>query len=457
MKKSMLAAILAASAILVVPGAGRVRAAVSEQEAQKLKTTLTPLGGERAGNAEGSIPAWDGGYSKIPAGYVSGDPRPDPFAEEKPLYTVTPANLSQYRDKLSEGEIELLKRYPDYKINVYPTHRTAAAPDFVYENTLKNAIRAKTANGGLTVSGAFGGIPFPIPHDGFEAMWNHLLAWKGAVYSENGTTYLDTADGRLVLLNKSTSQGEYPYYSKDGSPETFGGIYLRQVVIGTDPPNQAGTATILYNPIDPYRDGQPAWQYLPGQRRVRKAPSLAYDTPNFFNSGVGQMDDFDVFYGALDRYDFKLIGKKEMIVPYNSNRVRLVPPKQLFKGHTLNPDSFRWELHRVWVVEASLAQGKRNAVAKRKFYLDEDTWQALIGEEWDGSGALWRHIVGLPLLVFDAPAVALWGTYTYDFHTGIVAAIAMSDPSLKPSYQILPKPYPPEFFTPDGIAARMAR
>ena len=457
MKRLALAAIIAAAAMVIDAETACVQAAVSEQEAQKLKSTLTPLGGERAGNADGSIPAWDGGYTKTPSGYVSGTPRPDPFADEKPLYTVTSANVAQYQDRLSEGELELLKRYADYKINVYPTHRTAAAPEFVYENTLKNATRAKTANGGLSVNGAFGGIPFPIPQDGFEAMWNHLLAWKGAVYAELGTNYLNTADGRLVLLSESSSQGEYPYYMKGGSPDNFGGIYLRQVVIGVDPPNQAGTATILYNPIDPYRDGQPAWQYLPGQRRVRKAPSLAYDTPNFFNSGVGQMDDFDIFYGALDRYDFKLIGKKEMIVPYNSNRVRLVPPTQLFKGRTLNAENFRWELHRVWVVEASLAQGKRNAVAKRKFYLDEDTWQALIGEEWDGSGKLWRHIVGLPLLIFDAPAVALWGTYTYDLHTGIVAGIAMSDPSLKPSYQILPKPYPAEFFTPDGIAARMSR
>jgi len=432
--------------------------AVTEQEAQQLKSTLTPLGGERAGNNDGTIPAWTGGYTTVPPGYKSGDPRPDPFAGEKPLYTITSANAGQYADKLTPGELELLKKYPEtYKIQVYPTHRTAAAPAYVYENTYKNALRAKTINNGLTIKDAYGGIPFPIPHDGYEAMWNHLLAWKGVSYSDTDFAYLRTTSGELVLTSIATSNGEYPYYFKDGSAEKFDGIYLRQFVWITEPPYQFGNATMLVNNVDTYGEGQAVWQYLPGQRRVRKAPSLTYDTPNFFVSGVGQMDDFNLFYGAFDRYDFKLVGKKEMIVPYNMNKIRLLPKENQMGLHHTTPEAVRWELHRVWVVEATLASGKRNAVAKRRLFLDEDTWQALVAEEWDASGGFWRHIVGITLVVPEAPATVLWGQVTYDFHTGVYVVDAGSTSTMGNSYRILPEPYPAYYFTPDAMAARMSR
>lgn len=456
MNQRTIAIVLALTVIVCAP-VFRATAAVTEQEAQKLKTTLTPLGGERAGNKDGTIPAWTGGYASCPANYRSGDPRPDPFADEKPLYTVTAANLAQYADKLPEGEAYLLKHYPDYKVEVYPTHRTAAAPNFVYENTYQNALRAKTTNGGVTIEGAYGGIPFPIPHDGFEAMWNDTLAWKGINYADKNAAYLKEANGGISLLSKALSQGEFPYYNKNGSLASFDGIYWKASILLTDPPALNGSATLIYSTTDPYSRGQPGWQYLPGQRRVRMAPNLTYDTPDFFASGVGQMDDFNIFNGSLDEYTFKLTGKQEMIVPYNENGVRLTPPEQQFAAHTVNPDHFRWELHRVWVIDATLAAGKRNAVPKRRIYLDEDTWQALAGEEWDASGALWRHLLETTLIVCDAPGTIAWGGITYDFHTGIVASGAVSEPTAKPSFQIVPAGYPADFFTPNDLAARMAR
>jgi hypothetical protein len=458
----MRVALCLAAATIVMLATLPARSAVTDQQAQQLKTTLTPLGGERAGNKDGTIPAWTGGYTTVPTGYKSGDPRPDPFASDKPLYTITSANATQYQDKLMPGELELLKKYPDtYQIQVYPTHRTAAAPDYVYENTYKNALRAKTTNNGLSIEGAYGGIPFPIPQDGYEAMWNHLLAWKGVSYSDTSYGWLMTTTGDIVLASVATSNGELPYYFKDGSPETFmstyNGIYLRQFVWITEPPYQNGNATMILNNIDTYGKGEAIWQYLPGQRRVRMAPSLTYDTPNFFVSGVGQMDDFNLFYGAFDRYDFKLVGKKEMIVPYNMNKLRLLTKEQQMELHHANPNAVRYELHRVWVVEANLSSGKRNAVAKRVIYLDEDTWQAVGAEEWDASGGLWRHILGITLDVPEAPATVLWGQITYDFHTGVYVLDAVSSPDLRNSYTILPKPYPADYFTPDAMAARMSR
>ncbi|MGH8334730.1 MAG: DUF1329 domain-containing protein, partial [Pseudomonas fluorescens] len=118
-------------------------AAVSSAEAQALKSSLTPLGAERAGNADGSIPAWTGGFTQVPAGFQEGHRAFDPFKDDKPLYSVTAANMSQYADKLTDGVKQLLKDNPQtFKLDVYPTRRTAAAPQWIYDNTFKNATQA---------------------------------------------------------------------------------------------------------------------------------------------------------------------------------------------------------------------------------------------------------------------------------------------------------------------------
>src|SRR6266436_1881144 len=177
------------------------QAAVSSEEAAKLKTVLTPLGAERGGNKEGTIPTWDGGYTKVPAGYQSGTAPPDPFADEKPLYSISTKNMAQYSDRLSEGVKALLSKYPDsFRLDVYPTHRTAAAPQWVYDNTLRNATTAKTIKDGYGFEGASGGIPFPIPKDGLEAIWNVEFLWKGVSYYYPAKSYAVTTAGEAILV-----------------------------------------------------------------------------------------------------------------------------------------------------------------------------------------------------------------------------------------------------------------
>ena len=146
--------------------------AVSPQEAARLGADLTPLGGEKAGNADGSIPAWNGGLkSAADAGfpnYRSPDHYPDPFATDKPLFIITAANVAQYAAKLTEGHKALFKAYPDYKMIVYPTHRSGASPQHVYDATKRNATTAKLVPDGNGFTGAIGGAPFPIPQNGLE-------------------------------------------------------------------------------------------------------------------------------------------------------------------------------------------------------------------------------------------------------------------------------------------------
>jgi len=388
-------------------------AAVSSEEAAKLKSEFTPFGAEKAGNREGTIPAWDGGYTTVWPGYQSGQPRPDPFASEKPLFQVTAKNVDQYADKLSDGMKALLKRLPTFRVDVYPTHRTAAAPQWVYDNTFQNATRAKTAPDGLAVENVYGGIPFPIPKTGAEVMLNSQFAWRGEAWGYDFSSYIVTG-GKPVMVTQATFDFQLPYYYRDGSLDSFNGVLAYSKLTTTGPPLRAGESTLIYDPANYFKEDRKAWQYLPGQRRVRRTVNLSYDTPNFVTSGFTLFDEGFLFNGALDRYDWKLLGKKEMFVPYNAHEFHAKKLNQVLGPQHINPDSVRWELHRVWVVEATLAAGKRHAIPKRHIYLDEDTWLAILTEGWDANNQLWHVGHAFPVIVPEMPAVLVIPSVTYD-------------------------------------------
>lgn len=427
-------------------------AAVSAAEAAKLKSTLTPLGGERAGNKDASIPAWDGGYTKVPAGFKPGQPRPDPFANEKPLFSITAKNMAQYADRLTDGQKLLLTKHPSYRIDVYPTHRTAAAPQWVYDNTFKNATEAKTTSNGLAVDGALGGVPFPIPQTGAEVMWNHLLRWAGESVKVGVRAYL-VAGGKPVLGSENVSEMSFPYYFRDARPGKdleFWQLYMAAVA----PSFKAGEIILARDALDQVGKGRQTWQYLVGQRRVRRAPSVAYDTPNTVTSGVDFFDEAMLFNGAMDKYQWKLSGKREIFVPYNTNGVFLKKTADVLGPNHINPDHVRFELHRVWVVEAELAPGKRHVLPKRRFYIDEDSWNALWSDGWDAQGQLWHSGMGLPLLAFDLPAQIQWNFVIYDHLKESYSAQTMID--TPDQYTAVPR-WPAENFTPESMAARGVR
>jgi len=392
---------------------GCAYAAVGTDEAAKLKSTLTPTGAERSGNADGSIPAWDGGYTKAPAGYKEGEVRPDFFAGERPILTISAKNMDQYASKLTDGVKGLMKKYPDYRIEVYPTHRSAAAPPWVYDNTFKNAARARMSADGGSIEGAFGGVPFPITKDAKEMIWNHLTAWAGGDSSTAPSRCFSvTAGGKVMLVSDAIQERQDPYYYKDGSVETYKGYYNLGRYVQSAPASKAGESILAHEASN----GQPRgiWQYLVGQRRVRRAPAVSYDTPDSVTSGLGFFDEAFMLFGPWDHHKYELLGKKEIYVPYNNNRAIAAKPEDLMGKQFLNPDLVRWELHRVWEIEASVAPGKRHVVAKRKYYLDEDSWQILLLDGWDAQGQLWRTIYALMLLAPDVPSVignVDWGTY----------------------------------------------
>lgn len=395
------------------------------QTAADLGKTLTPMGAIKAGNADGSIPEWTGGITKPPANWQAGTIEVDPFPEDKVKFTITAANMAQYEDKLPEGLKALLKRYPTYKMNVYPTRRSASYPDRIYKETMANASRAKLADGGNGVEGAKEGVPFPIPKEGVEAVWNHLLRYRGEATERNVGQVNPQTDGSytLIMLHE---QVKYLYQAPGGAPANTSLYFLQEV---TSPARLAGEILLVHETINQVKEPRSAWTYNPGQRRVRRAPNVAYDNPGTASDGLRTTDNFDIYSGAPDRYDWKMIGKKEMYVPYNSYKLHSKDTKydDIIKPGHINQDLARYELHRVWVVEATLKQGTSHIYAKRRFYIDEDSWQILVADHLDARGEMWRVAESHPVNYYSMPT--FWSTLDalYDLQSGRYTAIGLDN------------------------------
>ena len=381
--------------------------AVTAEEAAKLGgTALTDVGAEKAGNAAGTIPAYTGGVTVPPKSYVPGSGiRTSPFADEKPLFSITQKNMNQHLDKLTEGSKALLKKYPDYRMDVYPTHRSVAFPASVLEHTKKNALTASTYNNGRSIKGTWAGYPFPIPKNGFEVMWNHLLRYVGRCIEFQLAAYYVDANGVPTWTSEGNFFQESPYY--DENPKRYDSdIYWKFSWKMVGPPRVAGEHILVFDPVNIGEKGRTIWQYLPGQRRVKLAPQLAFDSPNNATGGVNNYDDYDLFNGSMERFDFKLIGKKEVYVRYNDYRLgyERIPLEKLFLKKFINPDYVRWELHRVWIVEGTLVPGKRHMYSKRRLYIDEDSWYAMATDNYDGAGNLYRVGWASMIPTYDIPA-----------------------------------------------------
>ena len=419
--------IISLSALLLLPSA-LTFAAISDADLARLGNELTPFGAERAGNAAGTIPTWSGGVTTPPAGYKIGDHHPAPFPDEAPLYTITPANYAQYEAQLTAGHVGLLKAYADYKLVVYPTHRTASAPQRIYDATKKVAPTAHLANNGANVEGALIGIPFPVPQNGLEVIWNHLVRYRGEAASR---TYAQTAP----LANGSYSLVEFEdeflfnYVRPDITEQNLNNVLVYYKQATTAPARYAGSILLVHETMDQVKEARRAWIYNPGQRRVRLAPKVAYDEPGTASDGMRTNDQFDMYNGAPDRYEWKLVGKKELIVPYNSYKLHSdhVKVADILKPLHINQDLARYELHRVWVVEATLKPGITHLYTRRTFYVDEDSWQVLGVDQYDSHGELWRVSEAHCINYYEVPT--FWSTLEVhtDLRSGRYLAIGLDN------------------------------
>lgn len=393
---------LRTAAVGLMIAGGMAQAALAPEEAARLGTELTPLGGEPKGNAEGTIPPWSGGLSTPPVGYKAGSGvYVDPFVDEVPLYVITAANMARYEQHLSEGTKALLKRFPDtYQVPVYPTHRTAAFPQHVYDDIKRDAQYVEPTNGGEGIKNVGKGrIPFPIPKNGLEAITNLAHTYFGDDIVMHYSNFPVQANGAYTEVKAMEWRAWAPIMEGN---ETFGSKYFYQMY---SPASVAGTNVVSHVPLDYTEMDLQTWVYNPGQRRVLRAPEVSYDTPMAGSDGLVTSDADRCFSGGKDRYDWTLVGKKELIVPYNNYALNSLSAKasQIVGPRHINPTLMRYELHRVWIVEANLKSDKRHVISKRRYYLDEDSWLCLGAEFYDGRGELWRVIVPSNIQMYDVP------------------------------------------------------
>jgi hypothetical protein len=358
--------------------------------------------------------------------------------------------MDKYADKLTEGVQALMKKYPNFRIDVYPTRRTVAYPQFVLDNTVKNATRCKAIENGLALSPeCASGIAFPIPKTGYEVMWNYMTRWIGGTVEFRGRTNYVEPSGRVVQTADFNAFNEQPYY--DESKKGTGALlYSRGDQLTA---RNAGNATIVVDYKNPVDDPRRAWSYSPGQRRVRVAPDFAYDTPTDSSGGVQLYDEINIFSGKMDRFDFKLVGKKEVFIPYNNYRLLNAKLVDILKPGFINPDLNRWELHRAWVVEATLKADKRHVYSKRIFYVDEDGG-TIVADNFDASGKLWRTVMNHPAPLYDVPATTQSEVAHFDLINGYYVLLSHTGDT---GGMEVRKPRPSSFWTPDSLASTGVR
>jgi hypothetical protein len=429
-------------------------AAVNADQAARLGKDLTPTGAETAGNAAGTIPAWDGGITQPPAGYKVGDYHPDPYASDAVKFAITPENYREYAEQLSAGQQAMFAKYPTFRMDVYPTHRSSSFPTRTYEYTAKNATACKLVADGDGIENCAEGFPFPIPENAQEVIWNHKLKYKGLSVVSYSNQVAPTASGAYTLI-KLREEILGLYYKEGNTSESIDNIllYFKQEVLG--PARLAGQVLLVHETLNAKAAPRQAWVYNPGQRRVRRAPNVAYDNPGTASDGLRTNDMTDMFNGAMDRFNWTLVGKKEMYVPYNSYAAHSdkAKVKDLIRPGHLNPDLMRYELHRVWVVEAKLKEGSRHINSRRTFYIDEDSWQILLMDHYDGQGNLWRYSDAPSVNYYEVPT--FWSTLEthHDLKSGryITMLLDNEDKPRDFGYQSTPVNYSPQNLRTSGV------
>ncbi|MGQ0429131.1 MAG: DUF1329 domain-containing protein [Gammaproteobacteria bacterium] len=429
----MLKNVLRAGLLAVAGTATVASAGVTPQQAARLGADLTPMGAEKAGNAAGTIPAWTGGIKSAAeagaANFKAGGHHPDPYANDKALYKVDASNMSRYAANLSAGHKALLNAYKSsYFLNVYPSHRSAAFPKRIYDATKANATSATLTGTGTGVTGAIIGAPFPIPSQGVEVIWNHILRFRAEIAERiiGQAAVTRTGTYNLVKFHDETYVG----YSLPGATEAaLDNVVLYFIQETIAPARLAGEILLVHETLDQTLEHRKAWLYNPGQRRVRRAPNVAFDNPGTGSDGLRTSDQFDIYNGSPERYDWKLVGKQEILVPYNayplhSNKLKnddIINPLHINQQHA------RYELHRVWVVDATLKAGQRHIYKRRTFYVDEDSWQILLVDCYDNRDQLWRVQEGHSINYYEIPT--FWTTLelTYDLQAGRYLALGLDN------------------------------
>lgn len=366
---------------------------------------LTATGAERGPSKDGLVPAFAGRQAPQ-SGWAYGKVRGDYWKHrnEQPLYSIDAANVDKYADKLSPGQIRLVKQLKGYRMDVYPSHRECQLPDVAEQNSKANLTAAKlSASGQSLQSAALPGVPFPQPKNGAEAMLNYETRYRGeGIEWSPIATVISPRPGSSDWIDGIGPQAEYLPAGKLGktSPQDVDQMNMAVYFSIESPAALAGQAFVQRQYFD--KDSE-TYYYFPGQRRVRRMPAYTHDAPLIGFENQYLIDDSNMFNGSLDRFDWKLVGKKEMIVPYDAFGMYAFKSKlhDVATPNGIAADHRRYEVHRVWIVEATLKPSARHVASKKTFYLDEDSWLALVSEDYDAQGKLWKVRESYPIPVFE--------------------------------------------------------
>jgi hypothetical protein len=415
------------------------------------------MGSLKAGNEDGTIPEWTGGITEPPPGFDPKKHLPDPFADDAILFTIDASNVAQYKDKLSLGQVAMFEKYPDtYKMHVYPTRRSASYPQRVYDAFAANASGATLTQGGNGLSGAVITSPFPFAENGLHAIWNHKLRYQGRNFRR---TYVQATPqrGGAYTPVKLKEEVDVRYAAEGVTPENVGNLNLTFLQSVVAPARLAGFILLVHETLDQVSEPRQAWTYNPGQRRVRRAPNVAYDNPGTASDGLRTNDNLDLFNGAPDRYDWELVGKKEIYVPYNSYKIQSGDLKLddiLTEGH-INQELARYELHRVHVVEAKLKDGFTHVYSRRTMYFDEDSWNILLVDHYDSRGDLWRPSESHVINYYQVPTLTSAFGVIYDLPSGRYLVNGLQNEERPREYDT--KGWPAAYFTPAGLRTQGRR
>jgi len=368
---------------------------VDAAEAAKLGKELTCMGAEAGPNADNSIPAFSGKWLGTPP-HVQYEPTPvkhpvDPYADDKPVFEITSANFDKHADKLTEGQQEMFRRYPTFRIPVYEGRRDFRYDDKVCEVARRNALEAELIGSGPGYTGYQGTPPFPIPGQAMELLVN--TTFPAIAFTEDilrdianvqSTGEIFWGQQRNLNLNVVTEPEEL------GKP--MGKIMAYAMTLTMLPVRDRGSVSSAVEPVDLGKDKRLAWNYDSGTRRVRQLPIYGYDMPLSGTSGLMTIDQDRLMNGDPGRYEWKMLGKREIYLPANTYRLhgKDVKYADLLKPNHANPDYLRYELRRVWVLEGKLKEGLRHLYGKRVMYIDADTMFPVMADNYDARGELWR-------------------------------------------------------------------
>src|SRR5690554_3250863 len=420
---------------------GVMAQSLTQAEINQLGNTLTPVGAEKAGNAAGTIPEWTGGLATNAGKQIERGFWENPYKNEQPEFVITAQNYQEHKEHLTPGQVALFERYPEtFRMPIYKSHRSVGLPQAVYDQIKQTAGQASLVNGGDGIDNfTHGSFAFPIPKAGGEVVWNHLTRYRKNI-ERSYVQAMPQTNGSYTLI-KFQEHVAYPQFMPDVDLEKAANtlVYFKQRV--NAPSRLAGNVLLVHDTLDQVKEPRMAWVYNAGQRRVRRAPQVAYDGPGTASDGMRTTDNFSMFSGAPDRYNWKLVGKKEIYVPYNAYKLSDPNLKysDILKAGHINPEHTRFELHRVWEVEGTVKDGQRHIYAKRSFFFDEDSWMLNLADHYDGRGTLWRVAEGHIAHGYNEQLPGYATETLYDLLAGRYIALGMyNEESSAPTFGMSP-------------------